>query len=159
MVAVRLSLIWFLVNLQLRPVCLCRFNVLLDRCYATTSPFPLNSTYYDLFVGWVHALEHPSGMWTHDVTYILRHSPERSQRSLGSHICLCILVCPNWQCLVTGATMTYRPSWALTETPKRPASPLRLSALCRMPTKRCRPTTCTVPPDCVSIPSALPWNR
>ncbi|KAL2077759.1 hypothetical protein ACEWY4_027263 [Coilia grayii] len=28
-----------------------RFNVLLDRCYATTSPFPLNSTYYDLFVG------------------------------------------------------------------------------------------------------------
>ncbi|XP_041931273.1 zona pellucida-like domain-containing protein 1 [Alosa sapidissima] len=28
-----------------------RFNVLLDRCYATTSHFPLNSTYYDLFVG------------------------------------------------------------------------------------------------------------
>ncbi|XP_056139685.1 zona pellucida-like domain-containing protein 1 [Lampris incognitus] len=28
-----------------------RFNVLLDRCYATTSPFPSNSTYYDLFVG------------------------------------------------------------------------------------------------------------
>ncbi|KAM4627584.1 zona pellucida-like domain-containing protein 1 [Polymixia lowei] len=28
-----------------------RFNVLLDRCYATTSPFPTNSTYYDLFVG------------------------------------------------------------------------------------------------------------
>ncbi|XP_078142545.1 zona pellucida-like domain-containing protein 1 [Centroberyx gerrardi] len=28
-----------------------RFNVLLDRCYATTTPFPVNSTYYDLFVG------------------------------------------------------------------------------------------------------------
>ncbi|KAL4608706.1 zona pellucida-like domain-containing protein 1 [Arapaima gigas] len=28
-----------------------RFNVLLDRCYATTNPFPVNSTYYDLFVG------------------------------------------------------------------------------------------------------------
>ncbi|XP_048872173.1 zona pellucida-like domain-containing protein 1 [Brienomyrus brachyistius] len=28
-----------------------RFNVLLDRCYATTSPFPINSSYYDLFVG------------------------------------------------------------------------------------------------------------
>ncbi|XP_036451106.1 zona pellucida-like domain-containing protein 1 [Colossoma macropomum] len=28
-----------------------RFNVLLDRCYATTSPFLINSTYYDLFVG------------------------------------------------------------------------------------------------------------
>ncbi|XP_067112959.1 zona pellucida-like domain-containing protein 1 isoform X2 [Osmerus mordax] len=28
-----------------------RFNVLLDRCYATTSPHPVNSTYYDLFVG------------------------------------------------------------------------------------------------------------
>uniref|UniRef100_A0A4W5NI66 Si:ch73-261i21.5 n=1 Tax=Hucho hucho TaxID=62062 RepID=A0A4W5NI66_9TELE len=28
-----------------------RFNVLLDRCYATTNPYPVNSTYYDLFVG------------------------------------------------------------------------------------------------------------
>ncbi|XP_055797621.1 zona pellucida-like domain-containing protein 1 [Salvelinus fontinalis] len=28
-----------------------RFNVMLDRCYATTSPYPVNSTYYDLFVG------------------------------------------------------------------------------------------------------------
>ncbi|XP_064207193.1 zona pellucida-like domain-containing protein 1 [Anguilla rostrata] len=28
-----------------------RFNVLLDRCYATTNPFPSNSTFYDLFVG------------------------------------------------------------------------------------------------------------
>ncbi|KAJ8280097.1 hypothetical protein GJAV_G00050500 [Gymnothorax javanicus] len=28
-----------------------RFNVLLDRCYATTSPIPDNSTHYDLFVG------------------------------------------------------------------------------------------------------------
>uniref|UniRef100_A0AAY4AFC2 ZP domain-containing protein n=1 Tax=Denticeps clupeoides TaxID=299321 RepID=A0AAY4AFC2_9TELE len=28
-----------------------KFNVLLDRCYASTSPFPANSTYYDLFVG------------------------------------------------------------------------------------------------------------
>ncbi|XP_075449473.1 zona pellucida-like domain-containing protein 1 [Ascaphus truei] len=28
-----------------------RFNVLLDRCYASTSPFPTNSTYYDLFIG------------------------------------------------------------------------------------------------------------
>ncbi|TRY90418.1 hypothetical protein DNTS_018915 [Danionella cerebrum] len=28
-----------------------KFNVLLDRCYATTSPYPTNSTYYDLFVG------------------------------------------------------------------------------------------------------------
>ncbi|XP_038548433.1 zona pellucida-like domain-containing protein 1 [Micropterus salmoides] len=28
-----------------------RFNVLLDRCYATTSPFPNLRTYYDLFVG------------------------------------------------------------------------------------------------------------
>ncbi|XP_045928909.1 zona pellucida-like domain-containing protein 1 isoform X2 [Micropterus dolomieu] len=28
-----------------------RFNVLLDRCYATTSPFPDLRTYYDLFVG------------------------------------------------------------------------------------------------------------
>uniref|UniRef100_H2ZT39 ZP domain-containing protein n=1 Tax=Latimeria chalumnae TaxID=7897 RepID=H2ZT39_LATCH len=27
------------------------FNVLLDRCYASTSSFPTNSTYYDLFVG------------------------------------------------------------------------------------------------------------
>uniref|UniRef100_A0A3Q3WTB7 ZP domain-containing protein n=1 Tax=Mola mola TaxID=94237 RepID=A0A3Q3WTB7_MOLML len=28
-----------------------RFNVLLDRCYATTSPYPNLNTYYDLFVG------------------------------------------------------------------------------------------------------------
>ncbi|XP_033496472.1 zona pellucida-like domain-containing protein 1 [Epinephelus lanceolatus] len=28
-----------------------RFNVLLDRCYATTSPFPVNTTSHDLFVG------------------------------------------------------------------------------------------------------------
>uniref|UniRef100_A0A667XDU5 Si:dkey-4p15.5 n=1 Tax=Myripristis murdjan TaxID=586833 RepID=A0A667XDU5_9TELE len=28
-----------------------KFHVLLDRCYATTLPFPTNSTYYDLFVG------------------------------------------------------------------------------------------------------------
>ncbi|XP_073348545.1 zona pellucida-like domain-containing protein 1 [Pagrus major] len=28
-----------------------RFNVLLDRCYATTSPYPVRSTFYDLFVG------------------------------------------------------------------------------------------------------------
>ncbi|XP_071768979.1 zona pellucida-like domain-containing protein 1 [Centroberyx gerrardi] len=28
-----------------------RFNVLLDRCYASTHPFPSNSTFYDLFVG------------------------------------------------------------------------------------------------------------
>ncbi|MBN3301533.1 ZPLD1 protein, partial [Amia calva] len=28
-----------------------RFHVLLDRCYATTSPFPSASSYYDLFVG------------------------------------------------------------------------------------------------------------
>nr|XP_046245247.1 zona pellucida-like domain-containing protein 1 [Scatophagus argus] len=28
-----------------------RFNVLLDRCYATTSPYPVLNTYYDLFVG------------------------------------------------------------------------------------------------------------
>ncbi|XP_061104371.1 zona pellucida-like domain-containing protein 1 [Conger conger] len=28
-----------------------KFNVLLDRCYATTRPIPSNSTYYDLFVG------------------------------------------------------------------------------------------------------------
>ncbi|XP_077338592.1 zona pellucida-like domain-containing protein 1 [Lithobates pipiens] len=28
-----------------------KFNVLLDRCYASTSPYPTNSTSYDLFVG------------------------------------------------------------------------------------------------------------
>ncbi|XP_072547895.1 zona pellucida-like domain-containing protein 1 [Salminus brasiliensis] len=28
-----------------------RLNVLLDRCYATTDPYPLNSTYYNLFAG------------------------------------------------------------------------------------------------------------
>uniref|UniRef100_A0A3P9HV43 Si:dkey-4p15.5 n=1 Tax=Oryzias latipes TaxID=8090 RepID=A0A3P9HV43_ORYLA len=28
-----------------------RFNLLLDRCYATTSPYSIPSTYYDLFVG------------------------------------------------------------------------------------------------------------
>ncbi|RVE64990.1 hypothetical protein OJAV_G00131120 [Oryzias javanicus] len=28
-----------------------RFNLLLDRCYATTSPYPVLTTYYDLFVG------------------------------------------------------------------------------------------------------------
>ncbi|XP_040007043.1 zona pellucida-like domain-containing protein 1 [Xiphias gladius] len=28
-----------------------RFNVLLDRCYATVSPLPINTTYHDLFVG------------------------------------------------------------------------------------------------------------
>ncbi|XP_069829061.1 zona pellucida-like domain-containing protein 1 [Dendropsophus ebraccatus] len=28
-----------------------KFNVLLDRCYASVSPYPTNSTYYDLFVG------------------------------------------------------------------------------------------------------------
>uniref|UniRef100_A0A672LSL9 Si:dkey-4p15.5 n=1 Tax=Sinocyclocheilus grahami TaxID=75366 RepID=A0A672LSL9_SINGR len=28
-----------------------RFNVLLDRCYATTSPYPTSSTSYDLFIG------------------------------------------------------------------------------------------------------------
>ncbi|KAK2847410.1 hypothetical protein Q5P01_010409 [Channa striata] len=30
-----------------------RFNVLLDRCYATTSPIPSSASYYDLFVGCV----------------------------------------------------------------------------------------------------------
>uniref|UniRef100_A0A674NMA3 Si:ch73-261i21.5 n=1 Tax=Takifugu rubripes TaxID=31033 RepID=A0A674NMA3_TAKRU len=28
-----------------------RFNVHLDRCYATASPFPINTSFYDLFVG------------------------------------------------------------------------------------------------------------
>uniref|UniRef100_A0A8C7X2F4 Si:dkey-4p15.5 n=1 Tax=Oryzias sinensis TaxID=183150 RepID=A0A8C7X2F4_9TELE len=28
-----------------------RFNLLLDRCYATTSPYPIPSSYYDLFLG------------------------------------------------------------------------------------------------------------
>ncbi|XP_016129065.1 zona pellucida-like domain-containing protein 1 [Sinocyclocheilus grahami] len=28
-----------------------KFNVLLDRCYATTSPYPTSSTSYDLFIG------------------------------------------------------------------------------------------------------------
>ncbi|KAI4881749.1 hypothetical protein NFI96_033283 [Prochilodus magdalenae] len=28
-----------------------RFNVLLERCYATTDPYPINSTYYNLFIG------------------------------------------------------------------------------------------------------------
>ncbi|XP_075707233.1 zona pellucida-like domain-containing protein 1 [Rhinoderma darwinii] len=28
-----------------------KFNVLLDRCYASVSPYPSNSTFYDLFVG------------------------------------------------------------------------------------------------------------
>ncbi|KAM9321216.1 zona pellucida-like domain-containing protein 1 [Gastrophryne carolinensis] len=28
-----------------------KFNVLLDRCYASISPYPTNSTYYDLFAG------------------------------------------------------------------------------------------------------------
>ncbi|XP_077064769.1 zona pellucida-like domain-containing protein 1 isoform X2 [Siphateles boraxobius] len=28
-----------------------KFNVLLDRCYATTNPYPVSSTSYDLFVG------------------------------------------------------------------------------------------------------------
>ncbi|XP_061575526.1 zona pellucida-like domain-containing protein 1 [Cololabis saira] len=28
-----------------------RFNLLLDRCYATTNPFPTQATFYDLFVG------------------------------------------------------------------------------------------------------------
>ncbi|XP_029302362.1 zona pellucida-like domain-containing protein 1 [Cottoperca gobio] len=28
-----------------------RFNVLLDRCYASTRPYPMLNTYYDLFVG------------------------------------------------------------------------------------------------------------
>uniref|UniRef100_W5KKJ5 Si:ch73-261i21.5 n=1 Tax=Astyanax mexicanus TaxID=7994 RepID=W5KKJ5_ASTMX len=28
-----------------------RFNVMLDRCYASISPYPINTTYYDLFVG------------------------------------------------------------------------------------------------------------
>ncbi|KAK5868777.1 hypothetical protein PBY51_009759 [Eleginops maclovinus] len=28
-----------------------RFNVMLDRCYATTNPYPMQNTYYDLFVG------------------------------------------------------------------------------------------------------------
>ncbi|KAM4700773.1 zona pellucida-like domain-containing protein 1 [Discoglossus pictus] len=28
-----------------------KFNVLLDRCYASTEPYPTNSTYYDLFIG------------------------------------------------------------------------------------------------------------
>ncbi|XP_062380207.1 zona pellucida-like domain-containing protein 1 [Sardina pilchardus] len=39
-----------------------RFNVLLDRCYATTSPFPLNSTYYDLFVGCNHDIQTVMGI-------------------------------------------------------------------------------------------------
>ncbi|MED6277825.1 hypothetical protein CHARACLAT_017437, partial [Characodon lateralis] len=28
-----------------------RFNLLLDRCYTTTTPYPMQTTYYDLFVG------------------------------------------------------------------------------------------------------------
>ncbi|XP_015806629.1 zona pellucida-like domain-containing protein 1 [Nothobranchius furzeri] len=28
-----------------------KFNILLDRCYATTSPLPMQSSFYDLFVG------------------------------------------------------------------------------------------------------------
>ncbi|XP_037836465.1 zona pellucida-like domain-containing protein 1 [Kryptolebias marmoratus] len=31
-----------------------KFHVLLDRCFATTSPLPVQSTYYDLFVGCDH---------------------------------------------------------------------------------------------------------
>lgn len=32
-----------------------RFNVLLDRCYTTTSSSPNGATYYDLFAGWVQS--------------------------------------------------------------------------------------------------------
>ncbi|XP_012689783.1 zona pellucida-like domain-containing protein 1 [Clupea harengus] len=39
-----------------------RFNVLLDRCYATTSAFPLNSTYFDLFVGCNHDIQTVMGI-------------------------------------------------------------------------------------------------
>lgn len=35
------------------PTRVCRFHVLLDRCYATTTPFPINTPHHDLFVGWV----------------------------------------------------------------------------------------------------------
>uniref|UniRef100_A0AAY4B4F8 ZP domain-containing protein n=1 Tax=Denticeps clupeoides TaxID=299321 RepID=A0AAY4B4F8_9TELE len=31
-----------------------RFNVLLDRCYATPSPYPVNRSFFDLFVGCNH---------------------------------------------------------------------------------------------------------
>ncbi|XP_051766911.1 zona pellucida-like domain-containing protein 1 [Ctenopharyngodon idella] len=34
-----------------------RFNVLLDRCYTTTNPYPGNSTSFDLFVGCNHDLQ------------------------------------------------------------------------------------------------------
>lgn len=40
-------------ELKKKALALRRFNVLLDRCFATTSPYPMTSTYYDLFVGWV----------------------------------------------------------------------------------------------------------
>lgn len=29
----------------------CRFNVLLDRCYATALPFHTDTTFHDLFIG------------------------------------------------------------------------------------------------------------
>ena len=124
---------------------MCRFNVLLDRCYATTSAFPLNSTYFDLFVGWVLPQYPPMSLnW-----------PGRSQ---GRPICLS-LVSHRWQCLVIGVTTIYRQSWESMETPRRPASPSRLSASCRTATRRCRPITCTAPPDYARASSAVLYNR
>lgn len=45
-------------------LCPQRFNVLLDRCYATTSPYPNLNTYYDLFVGWDTFIQYVSTVYT-----------------------------------------------------------------------------------------------
>ncbi|XP_077403421.1 zona pellucida-like domain-containing protein 1 isoform X1 [Vanacampus margaritifer] len=39
-----------------------RFNVLLDRCYATVSPFSVNTAYHDLFVGCNHDVQTTMGV-------------------------------------------------------------------------------------------------
>lgn len=45
-------------------LCPQRFNVLLDRCYATTSPYPNLNTYYDLFVGWDTFVQYANTVYT-----------------------------------------------------------------------------------------------
>lgn len=63
-----------------------RFNVLLDRCYATASPFHINTTFYDLFIGWVSWLQRCE--WYSEIMEwndsVMRKNPNIICRDLGT---------------------------------------------------------------------------
>lgn len=119
---------------ELQHVCPLRFNVLLDRCYATTSPYPKLSDYYDLFVGWVSS-------------------------TLTLYSRLCFHMCSHITCLLftQGVNVKHKLRWSSMGMARRHTSPLRPSDLWSTDIRQCPLATCTASPGSVRCPRAKDW--